>query len=285
VAERVLASAAFAGEEHPEWESAEYFEEAQAVLGEIRAKLRIRPDDRSPSARARVDQELSKIIDATFLGDAEYKRAMDRAGRDALLSAGAYQIEFTDTFKKDFKPLGERNNPIKRMIVNADDQQHLFIPTPPSVHVDEGDDQKELSLFVRRCRVDVRKEHWAVIQTHRSGSKLIVQAIWRLLPHIIDTSKANQPLDLLHLFVEHYGLEVSVCGKPAKFTESAIVRRPEFTFGTGPDADVVTPARAFTVFNTRTFHAAGITVLANVYSIDMSAYAADLRDFLGTTLV
>lgn len=288
VAERVLTSAALVGvwDEVLEKSDAEYRKEAEAVIDEIRAKLKINPSDTSVEARARVDEELSKIIDATLLGEAEFQSALDRAGREGRLSSGAYRIEFNDNFKTVFKPLGERNGPVKRMVVEADDQQHLFLTPPNSLPNSDDPEGKEPSLFVRHWRVNQKKQHWVIIQTHRTGATLVVQAVWRLLPGVIDISTATEPKDLLRAFVEHYGLKVSVLGKASKFTEFAVIKGDELSVGTAPNADIIVPpGRVFTVFNTRREANKNETMVGNVYSIDIATYAADLKRILGNSLV
>lgn len=286
VVERVLATAAVAPDDHDEGWS-EYGRHAAAVLGEIRAKLKIRPDDTSASARARVDEELSKVIDAAVLGEAEFEKALARAGTGGYLSAGAYRIEFAENFKTIFKPIGERNGPVKRMIVEADDQQHLFLRPPEgaSVH-DDAADSKEMSLFIRRSRLATAKQHWVIIQTHRSGATLVVQAIWRVLPHVIDSSKAKDPLGLLRAFVAHYGVNVSVLGKRSKFTESVLIKGSGVSCGTDQSADIVVPnGPVFTIFNMRPIPQDNLTLIGNVYAIDLAMYSADVKSYLGTSLV
>lgn len=274
-AERVLASAALAGGQLVKADSD--LDEVAALLSEIRTKLRIGPDDQSPQARARIDEAISALIDEVLVDPERMEAALRRAGADGRLPASAYSIEFTDVFRQKFEPLGEKKHLVKRMIVEADDHEHLSINA-----LTEYKQTEELSLFLRRAHAGPKGQriHWAIIQTHRIGATLIVQAIWRLVPDVVDVSRADSPLALLKAFAEHYGMDVTVGDVTSKFIDCVVVpitTEGPPTVGAEDSNDVKIPRLSDFLAVSTGRDGLRERALANVYCIDMKRYAADLR--------
>ena len=287
---RVLAAAALSLEPG-EMEAAGVNKEYIArVIDEIKSNLKISKGELAVSAKIKIDEALSDALD-DILTKGELTAATNTAGREGKLLTGAYDVAFVDTFKT-FKALGEREFNVKRMIKSAYERQDIDLETDVS-RIDaaaSNESPSAISLFTYFWNRISARAHWVVIQTHRVDQKLIVQAVWRLVPGSVDLASATAPLDLLKAFVEKYGTLVNVRGNVGKFVgkvESPTrgykmasvpdVRNPPW----GTDVAHLADNEKFLVFNIQEVVNPVATIFGNAYCVDIADYRGSLVEAFG----
>jgi hypothetical protein len=269
-AEGVLAAAALATAPNPGVAGVpallnKYFDEAQAVLTEIRSRLRISVDDDSASARAAVDNVLSGALEGLIINPQNRANVFGRVGQSGRLSPVFYEVVQTAEFKKTFYALGIRSSHVEDAVRHPDDHQHLMTDGLP-------ENAKAHSLFMKRIdSKDQRNSHWLLVQTHRVGLNQIAQSAWRIYPDAVDLSEARQPIDVLRMFAEVFGCPISVGDKKAKFVDPQ-----QFPPHTQVKIDWTGAPREVFVSFSQTQDAEAFRI-GLAYCIDVARYRASLK--------
>jgi hypothetical protein len=190
-----------------------YQSQVDAVLSEIRQKLRLGKDDRSPKATAAIDNYLVKALDDSVLLEGEATIALRRAAQAGRLSPAAYKVIQPEPFRKRFYPLAVTKNKVEEAVKQPDDFQHLMADRTT---VGEED---IFSIFLKRSMRSGYEQNWFLVQSLRRELDQIAQSAWRVYPSEVDLSKAEKPIDVLKAFVDRFGIEVKVGSRTAKFID------------------------------------------------------------------
>ena len=265
-ASSILADAALSLGPRPSDEQSPWQPQIDAVLHELRANLGLSEAQDSPAARLRLDDALAAAMDEVGFSEQDISAATRHLGNIGALSAGSYKISINNDFPKRFK---ENPDFIKKCVLNAEFTQHLSVDLPDLAL----EKQSRLSIFMKRVGAG-KSEHWMIVNAHRVGDDLLLIAAWRAFPEVLDLTKAEEPLDVLRLFAQHYGYDVEIVGiAKGKFLEQ---------LGLGISGGA-THQTKFDVPKGRTFFlqegyyrdVAGNLILAYSYAIDEGKYRAD----------
>ena len=160
----ILAAAALATTANPEIDDTygliqKYQDQVDAVLKEIRQKLRLRENDRSPKATASIDDFLVKALDESVLAGSKAEAALRRVAQAGRLSPAAYKVIQPAPFRTRFYPLSVTKTQVEEAVRRPDDYQHLI-----TERATEGEEDI-FSIFMRRSG-GVRSGHepnWLLI--------------------------------------------------------------------------------------------------------------------------
>ena len=184
--------------------------EVEDLLVALKADLGIDPGDQSIEARRRLDDALSKALDA-FISHEQLHSAQERAGALGLLSPGAYKIILPNSFLEQFRKFGVKDRQVESAINNPDDVQHLLAE-------EDASERERFSIFLKEFPARGRREKtWLLVQTFRDGMKQIAQAAWWIYPSEVDLSECRNPLDVLIKFANRFGAPLTIAGQTGKF--------------------------------------------------------------------
>jgi hypothetical protein len=245
-----------------------YSKQADDVLSEIRARLRIPPNDDSAQAHAEIDKFLSDALQGLILNADNRSDALKRVGQSGRLPPALYRVIQSQEFKTLFvNTLGMSSNHIDDAVRRPDDHQHLMPEGLP-------ENARTLSLFLKKVTSgDARKSHWLLVNTNRAGLDQIVLSAWRIYPADVDLSGASQPIDVLRAFAEVFGYTISVGDKKALFVDAQ-----QFP----PDAQVKidwtgASTEHFVSFSQTRDVATNLYMIGLAYCIDIAKYRTSLK--------
>jgi hypothetical protein len=246
-----------------------YQAEVDAVLAEIRQKLRLRENDQSSKAKASIDDFLVKALDDAVLVGGAADAALKRAAQAGRLTPAAYKVIQPDPFRNRFFPLAVRKDQVEEAIHRPDDFQHLM--TDRALEGEEDVFSVFLKQYDGRRRSD---PNWFLVQSYRRELEQVAQSAWRIFPSDVDLTKAEKPLAVLEAFVERFGIEVQVGDRKGKFIDVTSLPRTgdKMNFqvlvsGTSPLPDDF----FFSASNRKTTEILTFSV-GLVYCIDVTAY-------------
>lgn len=175
----------------------------EAILREARENLKIGGSDESEAAIARLRAYLEKEVSMRLEEGADLEAVEHKLGDEGRLPIGAYDIEVS--LSPD-EGVAEDVRFVRRLVEHA-----IFVS-----HIQAGPDaERQNSLFARQ--VTDSKHHvpyWAVAVAQRTGSKLIVQHVYRLFPETVKPpTSPTDVFDVLSAFLQTYGLPTRVNGK------------------------------------------------------------------------
>jgi hypothetical protein len=185
------------------------------LLNEVLHQLKLDPADKSPAAAAQVSRYLSQALKETFKD--RFDSALRRAGQSGRLPTSLYDVEVPPNASSVFYPLGVRFKNLEEAVRFPDDYQHLM------TQLASAENKDVISLFMKRVDGVVGGAFWLLVQTHRGGTKQIIQAAWRVYPDLVNLDEAAEPLHVLRAFVDVYGMPFLLNGKEIRFLESELV--------------------------------------------------------------
>jgi hypothetical protein len=244
-----------------------YGEEADTVLTEIRNRLKISEDNNSPEARGSVERVLAEALQKSILSGRKITEALSRIGQAGRLAPELYDVVQSKEFRDLFYALGVTSTHVERAVRHPDDYQHLLSEDMPEKH------RHDISLFMQRVTSrDLRKSHWLLVQTHRTGTKQNVRSAWQIYPDDVNIERAQKPIDVLKAFANVYGVPISVGDRKELFIDAE-----SFPTGTQVKVDWTgAPALHFTSISYATNDTSRITKVGIAYCIDLEKYAAAL---------
>src|ERR1700761_1486955 len=100
-------------------------ESREQLLQELRHKLKLSHDDKSPRAQAEIFNTLSSEISKYALKNVDIRQVKARLGARGDLAPGLYEIEIPSHQEKDLASSGVRPNHIEDCVHSPDLVQHL----------------------------------------------------------------------------------------------------------------------------------------------------------------
>ena len=222
-------------------------------------------NDQAPESLNRVQSLLSDEIDRILLGARDRQRILERLGQAGGLPVGVYEIRASDSFRKETEKLSDA----KSCIVHCDELEHVVAQADPN--------ERQWSMFSKA--IQDRRNHlnyFALVLAMREGRTLSVLSMWRIYPQVVGWPITLKPFDLLQIFLNHYGLPLSLNGSPHP---DKLVRDFEFpSVGDRPLISATTPSQKgdFSI-NTIFSHSFGITKVRFAFGIDQGRYKSDLK--------
>ncbi len=264
LAAAALAAAPSPGVGEPPLVLQRYGREAAQTLAEIRRRLNIKEAD-SPEARAEVSRTVADTLRQALLMNVNTDEVLSRVGRAGQLAPVLYNVVQSRPFAEVFYRTGLNKTYVEDAVKHPDDHQHLLAEGMP-------EDWRDMSLFMKRILSrDPRRQHWLLVQTHRTGIDQHVQSAWQVYPDDVNIESAREPLDVLKAFVEVYGIPLTVGNTTGLFIESERhVGGPNITIATTAPPDHYLSASSTT-------DATGTIRVGIAYCIDMPRYKAALE--------
>src|SRR6266545_1785548 len=97
----------------------------QRLINEIRISLRLKRDDKSPQAMAKIYEYLAREIERAALVGADISQVKTRLGERGDLAPSLYKIEFADTFRELSERRGIEKRDVEQALRAPDFVQHL----------------------------------------------------------------------------------------------------------------------------------------------------------------
>jgi hypothetical protein len=251
-----------------------YEPQIQAVLSEIRKRLRLGDGELSVDKQAAISEFLSREIRNTAFPSAKAaEAALARAAHAGLVSPTLYRVVQPKEFLRTFRPLGVREQHVENAIHKPDEVQHLLTQDALELERDV------MSLFMKAVRPEKEDGHWLLVQTVRKGMDQVAQAAWRIYPSDFDDLEhAEQPIDVLEAFARRFGVELMVGTQTGKFIAVEAFRK-----GSGVSVGEVTipnPPRGvqyFASYSQRVTTKPDILNVGVAYCINVNEYKENLK--------
>lgn len=238
---------------------------SESVIIEAKAQLGIGENDLAPESMEKVQSLLSDEVDRILLGSRDRERILDRLGQDGGLPLGVYEIRSSDSFRQSRETLSDA----KHCIVHCDEFEHIFAKADPN--------EKQWSMFSKAMK-DRRGhlKYYALVLSMREGRTLSVMSMWRVYPRIVGQPASLKPFDLLHAFLDYYGLPLALNGYPHP---DKLVRDFEFaSVADRPFISATTPSHnghyTIDMIFSNSF---GMTKVRYAFAVDQGKYKADLK--------
>ena len=166
----------------------------EALLHELRHKLKLKEDDQSSYAKAEIFNALSSEITKYALKSADISAIKARLGARGDLPPDAYEIEIPPSVQANLVERCIRPNHIKDALRQPDAVQHL-------AHERFG---YSVSLFLKHISYGEDALTLLVV-AQRHGYKLYVGDALRIYRSEVETT-LDEPLSVLRAFLKTYGL-------------------------------------------------------------------------------
>jgi hypothetical protein len=257
-------------------ERAESFEDKAArdqLLAAVKAKLRIRADDESESARGRILEYLTAELSAPVLRGPRAAAAKGRLGSRGALPPSEYEIKFADSFALA-EDIGVRRRDVARALRSPTAVQHLQR---------EEEHESLRSLYVLTDGAE-KGRHSLLITTVREGAVQTVHDVLRVYHSDVDITSARTPLEVLRAFAEVYGVPFLVGNSdiPVMFVEHKItygLRNPDGGFELIRGAPGVSLPTEYTIRASMKLidQQTGMFEISLAFGLDMHRYREDLK--------
>lgn len=242
------------------------------IIHEMRVALRLKRDDNSPTAKAKIYDYLAKEISRAALGNVDIKEIKSRLGQRGDLAPSLYKVEFSPEFKNEHERKGATRADVELTLRAPDAFEHVH---PAGMGID---DDKATSLYVRQFSNSVKplNTFTLLVSCQRIGYVQRVGQAWLVFHSDVDLSTAKTPSDVLRAFVGKYGLELQVGEKVDKFFwyERVALHSDKKTdilkFKPTPGVDV-------SIVFQQGLISMGSAEIVYAFAIHSNAYEADLR--------
>jgi hypothetical protein len=235
-----------------------------ALIEEARAKLGIKPDDRSPEVIERIgsyfDEESERL-----LGEPHTTSAFERLIARGDFPSDLYDIRIIPNIKEFFGKDFEREKAlIERTIRAPMNEQHFGPPTT------NKNQPFLISLFARQFKTPFPfKDFTMLVAGNRGdGHTFHVHQAWRLYTSKVDMTGPADLIELLRRFADVYGYDIDLDGRRGNFFLTAERPAPsKITIQVGGKTRTVTITQFL-----QTDTASGARRAALVVAIDLDLY-------------
>jgi hypothetical protein len=182
------------------------------LLQELRVHLRLKRDDYSLRAMAKLYGAMAEEMKRIALQHEDVNKIKARLGHQGILSPSQYQIKFDRTFRDVSENFGVTQYQVESAIRNPDSYQHLL---PEHFGFDPD---YAISLFIKVQKQTASTERYTLlVLASRKGFVQEVLDAWRVYPSDLNLRDVSLPVDVLRAFVENFGTTFKVGEKEGKF--------------------------------------------------------------------
>jgi hypothetical protein len=176
------------------------------LIREMRIALRLKRDDNSAPAMARIYDYLAKEISRAVLADVDVKQLKSRLGEKGQLAPSLYRIEFSPEFKDEHERKGVDRRDVELTLRKPDAVEH-FHPSGYGIQ-----DSKATSIYAKRFPNNSRplNAFTLLVFCQRNGDIQRVGPAWMVFHSDVDLSSAETPSAVLKAFLERYGVDSQV---------------------------------------------------------------------------
>jgi hypothetical protein len=197
---RTLASAA-----QPDENASEDDPIVGALIQELEGTVSRRRDEDEHRYLARLSEKLSGAITAYFLRGTDLEIIRARAGQKGTLPISMYRLSFSRHFNLQTKLFAIKKAHVERAVKHADMVEHLSSETPAPFNFG-------VSLFVQTPRVQ-GSPYTILVRCVRFGANLSIEDALRIYHDEFDLNESNTPIDVLHSFLQKFGIQISIHGE------------------------------------------------------------------------
>lgn len=183
----------------------------EQLVRELRIKLRLKRDDDSPKALAKLYAALADEMKGIALQGEDLNKIKARLGQQGILSPSQYKIKFAQPFRDTAEQCGVSQYQAESVIRNPDSYEHLI---PEHFGFDPN---QASSLFMKVEKQTSHSERYIVLVfANRTGYVQEVINAWRVYPSDVDLRDSSSPTDVLKAFVERFGTTFKLGEKTGK---------------------------------------------------------------------
>lgn len=247
--------------------SIEENERTEALLNEIKSRLRIKPSDDPLSSRYKLYKYLTEEISNYTLKPIPLLDIKQRVGQKGMLPPSLYSLEFSQQFNEVHLKHGVPPNYVRDTVAQPYGVQHLF-PRP-----DMSENVDAISLYTRDFSVPRSEDIYTLfVRTMRKGYIQHVYAAWLVFHSDVQFHHKEEPLDILAAFVDVYGMPFQIGQLTSKFIVYDVVQ------GSGLKITLINPDKHKVLFDANIRSSSpGKTEIAITYCIDTTKYENSLR--------
>jgi hypothetical protein len=182
----------------------------QKVIGEIKRRLKIQPDDWSSAALTKLLNYISAALSSLILQETDLSEVKERLGQRGDLSPRDYKIVYPADFFNFQKGLAIRPSHVSEALTNPTNVQHLS-SGDPGISTDTFPNVS----FYSRVQLDHYGEPFSlIVQSIRRKDVQHVYSAWRIYHDNIKMPEVYSPLGVFEAFVSKYGKEFMVADNP-----------------------------------------------------------------------
>jgi len=237
------------------------------VKQEIHSFLKLDPEDLSAPARAKLFNYLASQMSQLSLLGVDLEIVKRRIGDRGDLRQDLYDVDVAK-FRFPLANFGIRPNHIEDAVKYPDDVQQILPDRYPGLFV---------YLKIHNKLSDNQRFALLVIG-QKSGHTIFVVNAWRFYHSRLDLESARNPLDYLMMFVELYGIPITIGLETGKFF---LYEKIETHKGTRMDEIIKIPkddsGGGFVCYVFQKSSIEQLYELALVFVIDRIRYVSDLR--------
>lgn len=245
----------------------------QNLIDEIRKQLKLRPDDNSPSAQAKLLRFISETLSSLILGNTNIAEIKARLGQRGDLAPKDYTIEYPKDFQNFQRAFAIRPNHVADTLRNPSHVQHLTPPKDFPVR-----DFQNISLYSSMHLTQKGEAFTLLVQTIRVGDVQQVYSVWRVYHSDVEMPEEYSPLGMFRAIVTKYGEDLSVRNKSiGRFLLYDVL--PDVTADQMDNTKAASDETGLTTHQLIAFsnEKTGTSYVVIGYAINVMAYCADLR--------
>lgn len=179
------------------------------TVEEIIKRLNLKDTDHFQKAKSKLLEFVGREIRGLALESGHISNVRKRLGQKGILSPGAYQVKFAEDYSKLCEPFGITKNEVRQAIEAPDMFEH-FIP-----EIKINNTFEALSLYVKTYTKKI-EPYSVLVDTRRLGDELFVHFALRIFHSDVDVSDVTKPTELLKIFTDKFGSEISIEGQTGK---------------------------------------------------------------------
>jgi hypothetical protein len=189
-----------------------------SVIKEIRHRLNIPDNDNSISAQSKIFDFLSKEISNIALSDENIRKVKKRLGSRGELPLNQYKIAFLHTFESA-ESFGEKKSHVIEIIKSPD----KFVHTNSRYVLLDNEDKYGFTLITKLVTPKRLQDKFIqMVFSRRQGDTLFIMGALRAYLSEMNLNQLDNPLDILKVFVDTYGLTFRVNNLTSRLIENDV---------------------------------------------------------------
>jgi hypothetical protein len=181
--------------------------------------------------RSRVVEALTDSLGSEFSNSARSEAAKVQLGAKGLLPISQYTVSFADHFDL-FEGFGERRQHVQSALQNPDTIKHLSLDALGFKH----NPRSSWTLFAKRIVLKSSLSFTLLVIAGRKGSHISVTAVWRLYDKFVVGNIPADPLEILEILIEIYGMSFTIANREVrKFVQYEVFALPHDLYGANLD--------------------------------------------------
>lgn len=184
----------------------------EAILSEIRARLRVRKGDQSVKTQSQIYAFLSQEISEATLTREAINKVESRLGDRGDLHPSRYEIRFTGGALERIEATGNRRGNVIEAVTHPDQVVHL-----KAKYLSEEYDPR-LTFSIKSVTTKRAEDRFILfVYSHRVGKFLYVAGAFRIYLSDVQVDDPSDPIDVVRSFANSFGANFQLGDKVSKF--------------------------------------------------------------------